>query len=722
MPTLTAAHTLLLVPLGLGVAAVLWLSARALGAATRRQRVALLVLRAAVFLCVILALVDPHWVRSHARTRLPLVAVVIDTSRSMSIADVPGEQTRTAHARALAERARRSLGDRAGVLMWGFDADLRPAANVAGLEANGAQTDIAGALRGLQRHMDTGRPSAVWLLTDGRDLGSDQDEVAAAAALLGVPVNTVGLGSDEHTPDIELWSILAPRSMRTGERAYAVATIQAPGFRGQELAVTLQGADGSSQRVNATVGEGGTATARFTVAPKQPGMQSYTISVAPLQGELTELNNSRTFVVSVDQGDRQVLLIDRPRPEFKFLRRVLEDLAGIKTAIYLQKAPDESFWLERNPPKRASLPAAAALRQYDAIVIGDVPAKLLPAEFLRATASFVTERGGGLALLGGQQSFGLGGYAETAIGDVLPLRLGGTLDGYLPSALRVTAGAAADHPVMPGNDEAVEWSRLPVLEGASLTKGAKPLADVLLEAAASGRKLPILAAQRMGAGRSLCVTSDCTFRWVFSEYATDASARAHAALWQRAVRWLSTSTNERPVSLALDKTACTVGERVRVIATVLDEDFAPVLDARVSATVTGPDKSETTVQCSPAGHAGRYEGSFRPAAAGKHTVRVAAKRGDEELGGDSAELVAHTELAELRDVRLNRPLLQRIAEVSGGKYCEPDEAEMAMAQPPPAAPVAGYQRLSVTRSWPYLVLVLLLCGLDWGLRRRWHVG
>ncbi|MGD8237782.1 MAG: glutamine amidotransferase [Armatimonadota bacterium] len=713
-------HILLPAALAVALLVVVWLSARALGAATRRQRIVLLGLRTAVFLSFILALLDPQWARGHLRTRLPLVAILVDTSRSMSIADAPDGQTRVERARAVVERTGRALRHDAQVLLWGFDTDAR-LAELSALEAEGTGTDIEAALRGLKRHVDTERLPAVWLLTDGRDTTADEDEAVAAAAVLDVPINTVALGSDEHPPDIEVWSVLAPKSMRTGERAYAVATIRAPGFHGKQIAVTLRGSDGQSQTANVTIGDGGTGTARFTVAPKQPEMGSYTVGVTPLDGELTDLNNARTFMVSVTQGDRTVLLIDRLRPELKFLRRALDGLTGVKADIYLQKAPDGSFWHEGDSPKRAPLPSASALRRYDAIVVGDVPAKALPTAFLRAAAGFVTERGGGLGLLGGPRSFGVGGYAETALADVLPLRLGGTLDGYLPSAQRVTAGEAADdHPLLPRGGEAIDWSRLPLLEGANLTKGAKPLASVLLEGTGAGQRVPLLAAQRMGAGRALCIASDSTFRWVFSEYATDESARAHAALWQRAIRWLSTSTNERPLSIALDKTACTVGEPVRVIATVLDESFAPVADAQVSATVTRSD-AKTTIECHRTGDPGRYESSLRPTADGKHTVHVRAKRGGDDIGSAGGEFTAHTALAELRDVRLNRALLQRLADVSGGSCYEAADAEQAMARPPPALTVAAHRRINMTRSWPYLILVLVLCGLDWGLRRRWNV-
>ena len=52
----------------------------------------------------------------------------------------------------------------------------------------------------------------------------------------------------------------------------------------------------------------------------------------------------------------------------------------------------------------------------------DLAAPELGAPQLKLYASYVTDFGGGLLMLGGDQSFGLGGYHRTPVDEVLPLR------------------------------------------------------------------------------------------------------------------------------------------------------------------------------------------------------------------------------------------------------------------------------------------------------------
>ncbi|MFO7178593.1 MAG: VWA domain-containing protein, partial [Pseudomonadota bacterium] len=72
----------------------------------------------------------------------------------------------------------------------------------------------------------------------------------------------------------------------------------------------------------------------------------------------------------------------------------------------------------------ASAPAApadvAGLARHDLVVLGEIPALDFSPSQLDALAAFVRDLGGGLLLLGGEQSLGPGGYARTAIEEVSP--------------------------------------------------------------------------------------------------------------------------------------------------------------------------------------------------------------------------------------------------------------------------------------------------------------
>mgnify|MGYP000659148326 CR=1 FL=1 len=63
------------------------------------------------------------------------------------------------------------------------------------------------------------------------------------------------------------------------------------------------------------------------------------------------------------------------------------------------------------------------LSGYDGVILSDVPAHQLGDPLMNALRDYVDKLGGGLVMLGGPGSFGVGGYYRTPIEEVLPVRL-----------------------------------------------------------------------------------------------------------------------------------------------------------------------------------------------------------------------------------------------------------------------------------------------------------
>ena len=63
------------------------------------------------------------------------------------------------------------------------------------------------------------------------------------------------------------------------------------------------------------------------------------------------------------------------------------------------------------------------LFQYDAIVLDDLEADFFLADQMKLIYDFVSRRGGGLLMMGGQESFRQGDYDRTPIGEMLPIDL-----------------------------------------------------------------------------------------------------------------------------------------------------------------------------------------------------------------------------------------------------------------------------------------------------------
>ena len=62
------------------------------------------------------------------------------------------------------------------------------------------------------------------------------------------------------------------------------------------------------------------------------------------------------------------------------------------------------------------------LQNYEAIMLSNVPATSLTMRPMAVMRTYVQDLGGGLVMLGGDQSFGLGGYYKTTLEEILPVR------------------------------------------------------------------------------------------------------------------------------------------------------------------------------------------------------------------------------------------------------------------------------------------------------------
>src|SRR5207244_12659049 len=65
----------------------------------------------------------------------------------------------------------------------------------------------------------------------------------------------------------------------------------------------------------------------------------------------------------------------------------------------------------------------AGLQKYDGIVLSNVSSLKLTRTQMTHIRDYVRDGGGGLLMVGGEESFGLGGYYRTPIEEALPVRM-----------------------------------------------------------------------------------------------------------------------------------------------------------------------------------------------------------------------------------------------------------------------------------------------------------
>ncbi|MEW6172722.1 MAG: glutamine amidotransferase [Bacillota bacterium] len=157
----------------------------------------------------------------------------------------------------------------------------------------------------------------------------------------------------------------------------------------------------------------------------------------------------------------------------------------------------------RDPSQIASyLPATAdgLLSKYNTIMLSDVSYGRLTAQQVSAIREYV-QRGGGFVMIGGDSSFGPGGYSGTPIEEVLPVTCG---SGYVwrTTSFRVVDGG---HPVLYG----LPIDTIPTVTGYDVAY-PKAQASLVLK---GDNNAALLVCWSYGKGRSVAFTPDITYAW-----------------------------------------------------------------------------------------------------------------------------------------------------------------------------------------------------------------
>jgi uncharacterized membrane protein len=716
----------------LAAAAVAWQAYRLPGIPPA-IRLTLSALRFVALMLLVVILMRPVARITEREVSNLIVPVLVDVSRSMGVEDAGGERRMEYARRLLTDRLLPALDARFTVELLSFGESVQHT-EVSALSAVARQSDLDGALAAVAERY-RGRPIAgVVLLSDGGDTTPAQHTNAAYAA----PVFPIGIGSPAITRDREVLSVTVAESVLDDSRVNLAVSAVSHGSRTEpfDLRLLQNGRSVQVRRVS-PIADGSPVHEVFQVTPPPGNPAVYTVEIPSAQDELVPENNARSVLVQRPARPRRILLLEgAPGFEHSFIKRAwgadkeLEIDSVVRNGrneqgrdtFDIQAAESRSVSLRTGYPERTE-----DLFQYDAIVLANVSGHQLTRAQLDATRAFVSQRGGGLLVLGAQ-SFVRQGLMDTPVEEVLPLDLSDRASAVLPASRagglnRVTLTSDGEnHPIMQigaGSDESRKrWEDVPALASVAALGGPRPGATVLaVTSGPGGAPRALVAVQRFGEGRSMVFTGEAAWRWRMMLPATD---RSFDTFWRQAIRWLALPATD-PVALSLPS-AVMPGESSPISVAVRDASFQSLRDAAVVVRVTGPDGrvEELPAAQDPAQSSGVYAAQFRPSQAGIHRVTAEARLGGSVAGTASASLLVGGADPEMTDPRMNAQVLERLALASGGQMMAPDGVDALVDRLVQNAPAA---MLSVRRDlwhngWSLLAIIALLSG-EWVLRRKW---
>ena len=159
----------------------------------------------------------------------------------------------------------------------------------------------------------------------------------------------------------------------------------------------------------------------------------------------------------------------------------------------------------------------APLTDFSLLVLSNVSYTSLP-EGVRDGLRRYLEQGGAMLITGGKQSYGSGGYADTELADLLPLRP--SRDDWLPHPFGPTLILQPGHPILKGieiptmaffneldlNGGAVEIAQYRKASKAGIVGGGHPGGGQIQ--GGGRRPMPLIAERRSDAGTILAVALD----------------------------------------------------------------------------------------------------------------------------------------------------------------------------------------------------------------------
>ncbi len=733
----------------LAAVAALALTWRGLRSEPRQgRRAALLALRTVSALLALFLLLEPSLqLLQTARSRLRF-AVLVDVSRSMRFPVEPGGPSRgEAVASLLASRRAElaKLGERVDLDWRSFSAQatLADAEGAArGLPADGSRTDLLGALQAAAA--GPGRKLAgVLLLSDGADNAALAAGLTPAARAelraLGAPVNTVAAGR-EPPRDLAVERVAAEEFAFVRSSVTVEATLLAHGLEAGPVTVVLR-REGSVVAQTSVQLEPGTS--RYQVAltfrPDTTGTFVFTVAAPVLPGEAVSANNQRSFVLRVIRDRVRVLLVaGRPSWDERFLRGLLKQDPNVDLVSFFilrtnsdQPGSPDQLSLIPFPVQEIFGPQ---LKTFDAVLLLNfnyAPYRALDIERFLPNLRDYVRGGGGLAMIGGEQSFGEGRYGATPLAEVLPVvPLDGA--GLAEESFRPRPTAEGRrHPITAlGASEAATaaaWEKLPPLEVLNRTRPlpAGSGAAVLLEAPGllvDGQPAPVVAVREVGAGRTLAVATDGSWHWGYLAAEGGGGDGAYRRFWSAALRWLVRDPELTPLKAEPDAPAVDPGAPIGLSISLRGADYGPAPGRKVAVELVGEDGRTVARGEAVTGADGAVRVELPAVPPGAYKVQARS----EPVAGGAPETAA-TALTvrgagpEDGDATPRPELLAAIAELTGGDSTSlPGGALPALRQlEPEVVEIGRRSELPIWNRWWFLAGLALSLGAEWVLRRRW---
>ena len=507
--------------------------------------------------------------------------------------------------------------------VFSFGRQLSAASSVEELRADDDATLLLDALQRLPARFGADRPAGVVIFSDGRTTEtSGFQEAADSYRKSGMPLHVFPVSDQGVMGDVVIQELVVPRFAPAGSRVPVHVQIAGYGFQGRQAEIRIRAAANPGARPLAAIPvtlSGAAETYDLMIEPDQAPGGDMVLEIPPLPGEAVTDNNQVPFRIASQVKKLRVIYMEATLgDEYHWLRdAIVEDPTIECVAMEVQNQYVRNQRLQRvGDPSRGYPETREELFHYDVVICSDIRREAFSQEQLQWTRDLVAQRGGGFAMVGGNTSFGAGGWDQTIWDELIPVKMSGDRphslgQGYTGGTFRVLVPPTAErHPIWriaedPQQNAAI-LAAMPQFYGTNLIDRVKPGATVL---GLTDRPMPlagvmpIFACQQFGRGRTFAMTTDTTVEWGrdFESQWGEGDNRYFKKFWRNVVKWLAENSigGTQRLRIETDKVIYRPGQPIQVAAHAYDDKLEETGKYRIFARLKPATEVANGVASSP---------------------------------------------------------------------------------------------------------------------------
>ena len=704
----------------------------------KRDKITLSIIRIIIMYILFMAILQP--VMRGKKDTDSFMAVLIDSSKSMTIDDCLGGTQRISQAKrlikdgALVKEIKKVFKE--NIKFYTFSMDTKPLVkDISDLKADGEKTDLVKAINAVVDDNAALQLSSILCITDGGDNVNSINtltQIGYSMREKNIPLYFVGLGSEIKLKDMTVSEVSGPDTIEEKQPLNLNVSFASQGYPNKTVPVKVFEDDTLIKTFDQPLPPDGTIVSKFSWNTKGLGFKKYRFEIPVESDEFVKDNNSSFITVNVIKKKERLRVLfvqGYIAEELKWVNRTLVIDKDIHFTSITKTGPDT--WVSFNNEDEAEATALSkglpkdkeAIYRYDAIVLTNMAPDAMDKQQTASMVDFVKTHGGGVLLFGSEVF--KPEWAASQLYEIYPVVLEKDASVFRSSVARGEFGLmltpeGMSHEIFTYDGDfkkdKEKWEALPTLTSFGPVEKSKPGAMVLAvhktEKNMFGPYI-LMAVQSYGLGKVAAITIDKMGSWRLK---VDAADKSYEKFWRQLVRWLTTERLEK-IALRIDRTYYAVKETVKIDAAIYERTLQNK-ETYVEADIVDPEGKLLRVKMDYSLDGNwTYEGKFNPAMKGGYRIKIVAKHPQKTMESKEIYFDVRDTALEFSNVALNETGLLQLASISNGKYFKQSEVVGNMEKVLKKLVVKIQVDTDLWDSPWILLLIIALFTAEWIIRK-----